>query len=407
MPWEETDSGTERLKFIAAFLEGEETFTELCSQFWISRKTGYKWVKRYQDEGIGALADRSRAPLSHPHAVSDQVVKQLVAFKRKHRGWGPRKLKVALQKHDPRVIWPAASTIGDILRRHGLTSKRRRIRRSTPYASGLRGYDRPNAVWCADFKGHFRVDRYRCHPLTISDGFSRFLLSCKALSRPSYRPSRQVFESVFREYGLPETIRTDNGSPFSSLANGGLSALAVWWIRLGIRPERIMPGRPDQNGRHERMHRTLKAETARPARSSFRAQQRAFDLFRKEYNYERPHEALHQEVPADVYSPSPRPYPSRLPKPEYPSHFQVLDVYHNGSMMFAGSQWYVSGCLRDERVGLEECGNDCWRVYFSWLPFAMLDLKKAGEIKNGQMGPLVPLRNPTEPRRRKRRRTHR
>ncbi|NIM21254.1 MAG: DDE-type integrase/transposase/recombinase, partial [Candidatus Latescibacteria bacterium] len=219
---------------------------------------------------------------------------------------------------------PAASTIGEVLRKHGLCKKRRRIRRSSPYNERLGNYDSPNAVWCADFKGHFAVCGDRCHPLTISDGCSRYLLVCRALRRPLFKPTQKIFKSAFREFGLPDAIRTDNGPPFSTLAPGGLSRLAVWWIRLGIRPERIQPGRPEQNGRHERMHSTLKSETAKPPRASFRAQQRAFDRFREEYNEIRPHEALGQEVPASHYRPSNRPYPRELPQIDYPEHFHVV-----------------------------------------------------------------------------------
>jgi transposase InsO family protein len=269
----------ERVKFIAAYLQKEESFSVLCASAGISRKTGYKWVDRYEAGGVAALVDRSRAARSHPHAVSSSVVEMILAIRRRHPRWGPRKLLAVLRRSRPTHPWPVASTVGDILRRHGFVRRRRRHRYSVPYAERLRHYAAPNAVWCADFKGHFPVGDARCHPLTIMDGFSRYLLRCQALARPLSAPVHHVFESAFREFGLPQTIRTDNGAPFSTLAPGGLSRLAVWWIRLGIRPERIMPGRPDQNGRHERMHSTLKAETARPPRASLRAQQRRFVTF--------------------------------------------------------------------------------------------------------------------------------
>jgi transposase InsO family protein len=305
------------------------------------------------------------------------------------------------------MLLPAASTIGDILKRHGLVRPRRRARRSSPYGERLRQYDAPNAIWCADFKGCFPIGGYRggerCHPLTISDGYSRFLLRCHALRRPLSRYARRVFESAFCEYGLPRAIRTDNGPPFSTLAPGGLSQLAVWWIRLGIRPERIMPGRPEQNGRHERMHSTLKAETAKPPRSSFRAQQRAFDRFQAEYNEERPHEALGQEVPASLYRPSLRSYPSLLPEPEYPDHFETRVAYPNGVISFGTTQWYVSGCLAGERIGLEPCDDGRWRVHFGWIPIGMLDLRRADEKGTRQFGRLIPIVDPSYRRRRRRR----
>jgi transposase InsO family protein len=291
MPWARTDQMSERVKFVAAHLRGEDSFTDLCQDFGISRKTGYKWLQRFEAEGPTALKDRSRAPHRHPQATPEHIVEAIVSLRRRHPRWGPKKLGVVLLRRHPRMLLPATSTIGEILKRGGLVRPRRRIRRSSPYGERLRQYDAPNAVWCADFKGHFGIGGDRCYPLTISDGFSRYLLRCQALRRPLYRCVRPVFESAFREYGLPRAIRTDNGPPFSSLAPGGLSQLAVWWVRLGIRPERILPGRPDQNGRHERMHSTLKAETAKPPRSSFQAQQRAFDRFQIEYNQVPPRSA--------------------------------------------------------------------------------------------------------------------
>jgi transposase InsO family protein len=292
---------------------------------------------------------------------------------------------------------PAASTIGEILKRHDLVHPRRRVRRNSPFATQLREYSGPNVVWCADFKGHFGIGKKRCHPLTITDGFSRYLLCCQALRRPLHGHVKEVFEAVFREYGLPQAIRTDNGSPFSSLALAGLSRLAVWWIRLGVRPERIMPGRPDQNGRHERMHSTLKAETANPPRSSFNAQQRTFDRFRLEYNEERPHEALDQQVPASRYRPSLRKYPTYLPKIEYPARFETRLVYPNGVFSFFNmTQWYASVCLAGERVGLEPCADGCWRVHYGFLPIGTLDLRAAMERQSRQFGRLDPIREQTQ-----------
>jgi transposase InsO family protein len=397
MPWKETDAMKERVRFIASYLEKLGPFSWLCKRFGVSRKTGYKWVERYESKGVAGLEARSRAPLSHPQAVTDEVVEKILRIRKKHPRWGPRKLRVVLQRHDPRLALPAASTIGEILRKNGLTRKRRRIRRSSPYGDRLGHYDSPNAVWCADFKGHFPIAWERCHPLTVSDGFSRYLLACQALRRPLFQPTRKIFESVFREFGLPDAIRTDNGAPFSTLAPGGLSRLSVWWIRLGIRPERILPGRPDQNGRHERMHSTLKSETVKPPRSSFRAQQRAFDQFRKEYNEIRPHEALGQQTPASRYRPSRRPYPRQLPEINYPGHFQVRQTYPNGMISFKSTQWYISGCLISERVGLEEVDDDRWKVYFGPIALGILDVRNAKERGYRAFGLLV---SPELPRKR-------
>lgn len=393
----------ERVKFVASYLEAELAFSELCEQFEISRKTGYKWIARYQEGGVSALVDRSRAPLSHPHAVSEDVVKALLNIRARYPRWGPRKLLVILERQRPEQHLPVPSTVGDILRKHGLVGRRKRIRRSSPYNERLRTYDAPNSIWCADFKGHFPVSGQRCHPLTISDGFSRYLLRCHSLRTTRTKSVQKVFESAFHEFGLPDAIRTDNGPPFSSLAPGGLSRLAVWWIRLGIRPERIMPGRPDQNGRHERMHSTLKVETAAPPRNSFSAQQRAFDDFRYEYNHIRPHEALGQQVPAVFYRRSSREFPTRLPEVEYPPHFRVERAYPNGVISLMGTQWYISGTLANENIGLEELDDGHWKVYFGHVPLGMLDVRNAKERGCRQFGLLVPWERLETPRQRRRR----
>jgi len=404
MPWNRTDWMSERVKFVAAYLEYEASFTDLCHDFGVSRKTGYKWVRRYERDGAAALEERSRAPRTHPNAVAANVVQAILAIRRRHPRWGPRKLRVILGRQQPRLELPAASTIGDLLKRNGLVRKRRRIRRSSPYGDRLRQYDAPNAVWCADFKGCFplggRRGGERCHPLTLSDGFSRYLLRCRALRRPLSAYTKRVFESAFCEYGLPRAIRTDNGPPFSTLAPGGLSRLAVWWIRLGIRPERIMPGRPDQNGRHERMHSTLKAETAKPPRSSFGAQQRAFDRFRIEYNEVRPHEALGQQEPASLYRPSLRPFPKQLPEVEYPSHFETRVAYRNGVITFGSTQWILTHCVAGERVGLEPCEDGRWRAYFGPISIGLLDLKLATNRGDRKFGRVIPVADTSRRRRR-------
>lgn len=266
------------------------------------------------------------------------------------------------------------------------------------------GYEHPNAIWCADFKGHFAVrSGSRCHPLTITDGFSRKLLRCTALKSPLWIPSQRVFKSAFREYGIPEAIRTDNGTPFSSLAPGGLSRLSVWWIKLGIRPERIAPGRPDQNGRHERMHRTLKLETASPPRWSNLYQQRAFDRFQSEYNSVRPHEAIGQRTPDSLYQPSLRRFPKRIRPPEYPDHFKILKTYPNGVLTFRGVQWMISGCLINERVGLEEVDDDHWKVHFGPVPLGIINLREIHDRAKRSFGIMTRLPGDSDRCRRRRR----
>jgi transposase InsO family protein len=411
MPWADTNPMNERVKFIAACLarkDGDETFAELCDRFGISAKSGYKWLNRYEEGGVANLVEKSRAPHCHPNAISGDAVEALLAARRRHARWGPRKLLVVVARQHPDLELPVASTVGALLKRHGLVGKPKRTRRSSPYGDRLRNYDAPNSVWCADFKGNFPVAGERCSPLTVTDGFSRYLLRCQALRHTLYAPVRRIFESAFEEFGLPDAIRTDNGPPFSTLAPGGLSRLAIWWIHLGIRPERILPGRPDQNGRHERMHLTLKAECCRPPRSSFRSQQRAFDAFQQEYNVLRPHEALSQQTPTSLYQRSIRRLPRHLPELEYPTHFQLARTYPNGVISFASTQWYLSGCLKNEVVGLEEVDDDRWRVHFGPVVLGILDARNAKERGSRQFGLLVRTDGKvTGKRRRRRRRSYR
>jgi transposase InsO family protein len=290
----------------------------------------------------------------------------VVAARRKHPGWGPRTLHAYLVRERPETAWPSASTMGEILKRHGLVKKRRR--RAARMAWGVRRTrpDRPNRVWTADFKGQFRLGNGSlCYPLTVADAYSRYLLVCRALGSTAVKPARRVFEEAFREYGLPEVIHTDNGVPFcfpSSLL--ALSTLSVWFLKLGIGLERSRPGKPQDNGSHERMHRTLKEEVAHPPRRSPWAQQRALDRFRQVYNEERPHHALGLETPARHYTRSPRPYPKDVPDPEYPAHFEVRRVSKIGVVNWKRKRIFVSTALGNEPLGFEHVTNDLWSVYF-------------------------------------------
>ena len=383
MPWKETCPMNERLKFIADYLKDEWSLSDLCQYYGISRKSGYKWLARYQAEGPSGLHDRSRAPNHHPNAVQKMIQDRIVAFRAEHPHWGPRKLVHRLRQLEPDTRWPAPSTVGEILKRHGLTVPRRRKRRTPPYAQPFREGLHPNDVWCADFKGWFRTQcGTRIDPLTISDAVSRYLLRCQALMRPTRTTAQAVFTAAFQEFGLPAAIRTDNGVPFASTGLGGLSRLSVWWLRLGILPERIRPGHPEENGRHERMHRTLKQATAKPPRATPKAQQQTFDRFRTEYNQERPHEALDMQTPAQHYQPSPRPFPARLPEIEYPSGYLVRRVRSNGQIRWQGRLIFVSEVLIGHRVGLIEVDNGTWRLDFGALKLALSD------DKNGKFKPI-------------------
>jgi len=371
----------ERMKFIADHLKDEWSVAALCRYYGISRKTAYKWLARYQEEGPIGLADRSRAPRRHPNAVPEAIQEQIVAFWGKYPHWGPRKLVHRLAQIQPETHWPAPSTVGALLKRRGLTAPRRRKRRTPPYAQPFREGIQPNDVWSADFKGWFRTqERTRIDPLTISDAASRYLLRCQGLVKPK-RPSVQgVFTATFQEFGLPRAIRTDNGPPFASVGLGGLSRLSVWWVRLGITPERIRPGHPEENGSHERMHRTLKQATAQPPKANPRAQQRAFDRFRSEYNQERPHEALAMQTPSQHYQSSPRPFPERLPEVEYTPDHKLRRVRSNGEIRWQDKKRYLSESLVGQWVGLIEIDNGQWRIDFGPIQLAVYE-EQAGKIK--------------------------
>jgi putative transposase len=366
MPWDETTRMTHRARFLLEFSSYLYTMTELCARYGISRKTGYKWANRYAEEEVPDLRDRSRRPKSCPHQMSGQVEAALVELRQKHPTWGPLKLRSRLEASQPDVDWPAPSTIGDLLKRQGLVTARPRSRAiSRPPVSPLTQACEANEVWTGDFKGQFRTGDHRlCYPLTVVDSYSRFILGIVGLDSVKEAGTWRVFERLFREYGLPSVIRTDNGSPFASISIGRLSRLAVRWLKLGIRLERIEPGHPEQNGSHERMHRTLKDETTRPPAGNALLQQVWFDDFRGVFNTERPHESLGQKPPASRYQSSCRPYPGQLPEPEYPGHYEVRVVSSKGYMRWQGGEIFVSEALAGERIGVEETANGIWSVSF-------------------------------------------
>jgi putative transposase len=373
MPWRETCTMDERLKFMAAWLEGVESRSRLCEHHGISRKTGYKWASRYAADPLGGLVDRTHVPLNIPHKLEAGVAALIVALRQQRPSWGPRKLRAVLMRGDPERGWPAASTIGDLLRREGLVQRRRRrlspLVQTQPFATVTQAND----TWCVDFKGWFRTgDGARCDPLTVSDAYSRYLLGCRIVP-PTGEGVQPVIEHLLREHGLPDAIRSDNGPPFASTAAGGLSRLSVSWLKLGIRLERIEPGCPEQNGRHERMHRTLKAETAQPPAADPMAQQACFDVFRQVYNEERPHEALGQVPPAAVWRPSSRSYPARIEDPIYRPDHAVRRVRSNGEIKWGGNLVFISDALIGELVGIAETETGDWIVRFIDLDLGIID----------------------------------
>ena len=374
LPWQETSVEAERLRFIERWATGEDPTTELCRQFGISAKTAYKLIGRYEAHGEDGLRDRSRAPHYHPNATPRQLAERIVAAKRAHPTWGPKKLIAWLRDADPGVPWPAPSTAGGILDRAGLVQRRRRRRRATPWDEPFARALVANDAWSIDFKGWFRTgDGTRVDPLTVQDAASRYLIACQGLERPTGPETRRALTRAFQEYGLPRVIRTDNGPPFAGTGLGSLSPLAVWWVKLGILPERIAPGHPEQNGRLERLHRTLKAETAAPPRADRRRQQQAFDRFRRSYNAERPHEALGQRPPALLYTPSFRPYPAVVGPPEYGAEVTVRRVRGNGEIKWKGDLVFVSETLKGEPVGLVQQDDHRWTVRFGPLLIGLLD----------------------------------
>jgi transposase InsO family protein len=376
VPWKETCTvEDQRVACIAEWLEFETPVVELATRYGVSRKTIYKWLERFEEQGPSGLADRSRAPHHHGRAMPKEVQADLLTARREHPTWGPRKIRARLQKTQPAVAWPAPSSIGELYRRQRLSAPRRRTRYVVPLTTPLAAAVEPNDVWTADFKGWFRTaDGTRCDPLTINDAASRFALCCQIVppTGPGVRP---WFERTFREYGLPRALRTDNGSPFASTGPGRLSRLSVWWLKLGIALDPIDPGHPEQNGRHERFHLTLQTEATQPPARTPREQQRRFDQVRRCYNAERPHEALENRCPSDLYVPSPRPYPARVEDAWYDATHQVRRVRNHGQIKWQGDLVFISEAVIGELVGVQEVENGDWRVHFLHRELGRIDRK--------------------------------
>lgn len=377
----------QKLRFVFEYERDEESMAVLCSRYGICRDTGYEWLRRFRLHGVKGLLELNRAAQQHPNQTDVAMERAVLDVREAHMGWGPRKLKRILERDQPGRVWPAASTIGEIVKRAGLVVPRKKRRRTEPYTQPLAHAGQANRVWCADFKGWFKAgDGARVDPLTITDAWSRYLLRSQAVEKTDSERVRAIFEAAFREHGLPEAIRTDNGAPFASSAVGGLSRLAVWWTRLGIEHERIQAGHPEQNGRHERMHRTLKQDM-RPA-ADWRSQQRELDRFRHDYNQVRPHEALDMQTPASVYEPSPRPYPARLAEVRYPDCMEVRMVKTHGHFRWKKKDIFLTEVLWGEPVGLMPIGDGLYNIYFANRKLTGFDSKR---------DKLVPLNNPGWP----------
>lgn len=380
MPWKATRIVDERLRFIAALTEDPKcNFSRLCARYGISRAKGYKWVERYEQLGPAGLEDRKPIPRSCPHRTPDEIVDRVIALRKKHAFDGPKKLRERLRNAGVEDV-PAASTIGEILDRYGLIRPRRARLRVPPSSEPLAHAVAANDVWSTDFKGHFACDGRRCHPLTITDAATRFLIKCESLVSEKEGPVRDHFELAFREFGIPSRIRSDNGGPFASKALGGLSRLSIWWIQLGIVPERIDPGEPQQNGRHERFHRTLKEQTANPPKETFVDQQRAFDTFRADYNFERPHEALGMKTPASCYEPSRRAMPAMLREPEYHGDLEVRRTNVKGVLKWQGHTIYVSPMLCHQPIGVKAIDDGEWEMFYGPVLLGYL-LLRGGELR--------------------------
>ena len=375
MPWLETDVEHERLKFVALLEEHGRSMSELCRAFGVSRTTGYKWLARYREGGPASLVDQARNPHHRPNETPREVQRLILREKKRHPTWGAKKLISFLEKAHPEIGLPHRSTVDALLKRHGLVRARGSRRRATPSRETTITASTPNDEWAVDFKGWFRLGNgERCEPLTITDSYSRFCLDCRIVSNTSFDACRGAFERVFREHGLPRAIRSDNGAPFASTGISGLSRFSVWLLHLGVMPVRIEPGKPQQNGRHERFHQTLKDEACEPPSKTRRAQQRRFNAFRQDYNEVRPHEALEQRPPAEVHEASPRAMPMTIEPFEYPDCDRVYTVQGGGAFRWVGTDGgYIGRALSGERLGFRQIGERIWEVYVGPLLLGHFD----------------------------------
>ncbi|WOB06859.1 IS481 family transposase [Piscinibacter gummiphilus] len=366
MPWKETSTMDAKVAFILDWNSQKYQMTELCARYGVSRKTAYKWVNRYLEHGPDGLWERSHAPQRSANRTPDEVEQAIVQCRLRHPSWGPKKLLWTLQRRQPQLELPSRTTVAEILKRNDLVLAKKRPRPVGHPGRPSMAVTKPNDCWSMDFKGQFRTgDGVYCYPLTVTDNHSRYLLACQGLPGTLLEPTQAMLTKVFKEYGLPSRLRSDNGVPFAAYTLGRLSRLSVWLLKLGVMPELIEPGKPQQNGRHERMHRTLKDETLKPPGANARVQQRKFNVWRREFNEDRPHEAHDGLTPHDVHVSSSRRMPSKLLTPEYPDRFEVRYVSANGGMRWYKKWVNVSSVLIGEYVGLEEVDDGQWDVYFA------------------------------------------
>ena len=377
MPWKIISAMDQKIQLIADWKLKNFSFTDLSQKYGISSPTVYKLIERYEQCGIEGLKEQSRAPKTCPHRTPENVISLVVQEKLKNRKRGPRKIRAQLKRQHPNLELPAVSTISYWLKKEGLVAKRKKRLRVPPYTQPFCECEASNDVWSIDYKGQFYMrNNHVCYPLTVSDNFSRYILGCKALEGPRYAPTKKHLELIFREYGLPDAIRSDNGTPFAGKCIGGLSRLSVWFIQLGIIPERIEKGCPEQNGRHERMHRTLKSDALDSITGNLKEQQKAFDIFRHDFNHNRPHESLNDQTPNEFYAKSNRPYVGCPHMPEYGYDYTVRHVKHGGEIKFKGRMFYVTELLAKQPVGLKEIADGIWQLQYSFYVLGSVDLRK-------------------------------
>lgn len=382
MTWIETDTMKEKTKFVFANEERDCSFTELCYSFNVCRKTGHKWVNRYKEEGLDGLRERSRAPHSSHNKTAEAIQHMILQAKMDRPHWGPNKIIHWLSQEHPTIQWPAVSTAGEILKRHGMVKPRKKRQRVLPYTQPFGLCKAANASWSIDYKGQFKLGNQAwCYPLTVTDSFSRYLLACDGFKRISGDGVKTVLERLFKENGLPDAIRSDNGSPFAGRSLAGISLLSVWLIKLGIKHERIRAGHPEENGRHERMHRTLKQETAKPPEEDMFLQQLAFNRFTNEYNMNRPHEGINNNRPSWLYEASLRQYPYYLEDIGYGDDYTTRMIRTKGTMKWNGKEIFISSVLCGERVGMLAISEVEWEIYFSTQLLGIFN-EKIGQVSN-------------------------